>query len=88
VAAERGVASFAVGPERYRDSGFSQAVLRGAQYVGAASIGDRMLRAAEFAAKPGPALLYVYVPELDMAALDQDIAKAKQRGQAKRKVAT
>jgi hypothetical protein len=27
-----------------------------------------MLRAAEFAAEPGPALLYVYVPELDMAA--------------------
>ena len=34
------------------------------------------------------ALVQVALPELDMAALDQDIAKAKQRGQAKRKAAT
>jgi len=33
------------------------------------------------------ALAQVALPELDMAALDQDIAKAKQRGQAKRKAA-
>jgi hypothetical protein len=34
------------------------------------------------------ALAQLALPELDMAALDQDIAKAKQRGQAKRKAAT
>jgi transcriptional regulator with XRE-family HTH domain len=33
------------------------------------------------------ALAQVALPELDMAALDQDIAKAKQRGQAKSKAA-
>jgi transcriptional regulator with XRE-family HTH domain len=33
------------------------------------------------------ALAQVALPELDMAALDQDIAKAKQRGQSKRKAA-
>jgi hypothetical protein len=32
-------------------------------------------------------LAQVALPELDMAALDQDIAKAKQRGQAKSKAA-
>ena len=33
------------------------------------------------------ALAQVALPELDMAALDQDISKAKQRGQAKSKAA-
>lgn len=64
-----GFAAVAIGPERYRDSGFSRAVLRGAEYLTAASISDRMTRAAEFCASPGPpGLAYVYVPELDQAA--------------------
>ncbi len=64
-----GFASVAIGPARYRDSSFSSAVLRGARYVGAASIGDRMLRALDVVREPGgPSLVYVYVPELDMAA--------------------
>ncbi|CAN5365185.1 alkaline phosphatase family protein [soil metagenome] len=68
--AERaGLLAVAIGPERYRESGFSAAVLRGARYVAAASIADRMARAAEFLAEPGPpGLAYVYVPELDSAA--------------------
>ncbi len=66
---DEGFAAVAVGPERYRDSGFSAAVLRGARYVGASSIGERMSRARDLVADPdGAALVYVYVPELDMAA--------------------
>ena len=58
-----------IGPERYRDTGFSHAVLRGARYIGAASIADRMTQAAEFLRPTGqPGLAYVYVPELDSAA--------------------
>ncbi len=58
-----------VGPERYRDSGFTAAVLRGARYVAGSSITDRLRRAGELAAESGPpGLIYVYVPELDMAA--------------------
>lgn len=57
----------AIGPPRYRDSGFSRAVLRGAEYLDAASIADRVARAREVLAGP-PALAYLYVPELDTAA--------------------
>jgi hypothetical protein len=68
---ERAVAlghdAVAIGPERYRDSGFSQAVLRGATYIGAASIADRMERAAEWLAGGTTGIAYVYVPELDVA---------------------
>ncbi len=64
-----GYGATAIGPARYRDSGFSHAVLRGAGYVAAASIADRMSQAAEFLRAPGPpGLGYVYVPELDSAA--------------------
>lgn len=68
-AAAAGAAAVAIGPQRYSDTGFSHAVLRGATYVGASSIADRMSRAAEFLREPGPpGLAYVYVPELDSAA--------------------
>ncbi|PRY70321.1 type I phosphodiesterase/nucleotide pyrophosphatase [Glaciihabitans tibetensis] len=67
--AAQGVRSVAIGPERYRDSGFSRAVLRGAEYIAARSIHDRLDAAQEWMRSPGdPGLLYVYVPELDMAA--------------------
>lgn len=63
-AADAGIPSVAIGPARYRDSGFSAAVLRGATYLAAATIGDRL----ELAATVDAPLVYVYVPELDMAA--------------------
>ncbi|MCY7412749.1 MAG: alkaline phosphatase family protein [Salinibacterium sp.] len=66
-AREVGVSSSAIGPQRFRDSGYTKAVLRGAEYHGAARIIDRMLRAAELAAAGSSALSYVYVPELDIA---------------------
>jgi hypothetical protein len=56
-----------IGPERYRDSGFSQAVLRGASYLGAATIPDRMERLAEWLEAGSTGVAYVYVPELDVA---------------------
>jgi alkaline phosphatase len=57
----------AIGPARYSDSGFTHAVLRGARYIGARSIAER-LSAAATAAAARPALVYVYVAELDQAA--------------------
>jgi hypothetical protein len=63
-----GVEALAIGPERYLDSGFTRAVLRGARYVPAATIADRMNRAAAALKGPGRRLVYVYVPELDQAA--------------------
>ena len=52
-AAGTGIPSFAVGPKRFTDSGFSQAVLRGAGYVPAETIGARFTAArAIFDAEP------------------------------------
>jgi hypothetical protein len=68
-ASARGLAAVAVGAPRYRDSGFSRAVLRGAEYRSAASIPDRFGAAAAWLREPGPpGLLYLYVPELDVTA--------------------
>jgi hypothetical protein len=64
-----GFSAVAVGPSRYSDSGFTRAVLRGAEYRAAASIADRFELAASWLRDPGPAgVLYLYVPELDSIA--------------------
>ena len=55
------------GPHGTATSGFTQAVLRGAAYIGARSIADRM-QAAVAAAAQQPAIVYVYAAELDQAA--------------------
>jgi predicted AlkP superfamily pyrophosphatase or phosphodiesterase len=68
-AVARGFDAVVIGPARYSDSGFTHAVLRGARYLAAGSIADRMQRAAAELRAPGPGrLIYVYVPELDSAA--------------------
>ena len=65
-ATEAGYSAVVVGPARYKDSGFSGAVLRGAEYLAGATIADRFARAAEWLRAPGPnGIAYVYVPELD-----------------------
>ena len=67
-ARDAGVPAYSIGPERYADSGFTQAVLRGAQYIAAASIEQRFAAARRILdTRPG-ALIYLYVPELDQIA--------------------
>jgi predicted AlkP superfamily pyrophosphatase or phosphodiesterase len=61
-----GLAAIAIGPARYAESGFTRAVLRGADYRPGGSIGDRLAVAHEALAGP-PGLIYIYVPELDTA---------------------
>jgi hypothetical protein len=64
-----GFSAVAVGPARYADSGFTHAVLRGAEYRVAASIADRFAAAAAWLRESGPAgMLYLYIPELDSIA--------------------
>ena len=64
-----GYQAVAVGPERYRESGFTHAVLRGAAYLAAASVEDRFVAARDWLRRPGPpGILYLYIPELDVAA--------------------
>jgi hypothetical protein len=68
-AVSQGFGAVVVGPARYADSGFTQAVLRGAEYRAAASIADRFEVASAWARESGPAgVLYLYVPELDSVA--------------------
>jgi hypothetical protein len=67
-AAVDGVSSFAIGAERFRDSGFTQAVLRGAQYRAGETIADRFAKARAVLDSTTGALVYLYVPELDQAA--------------------
>jgi hypothetical protein len=68
-AAAAGYGAVAVGPARYSDSGFTHAVLRGADYRSAASVADRFSVATRWLREPGPpGLLYLYIPELDTIA--------------------
>jgi hypothetical protein len=63
-----GVRSVAIGTPRHRDSGFTRAVLRGAEFAGEAQVADRFSRARAELARPGPTLVYLYVSELDVEA--------------------
>lgn len=68
-AAAAGLDPVAIGAEQYRDSGFTNAVLRGARYLGARRIQDRVDLLAQLLADPSwRGIVYVYVAELDQAA--------------------
>lgn len=67
-AARHDIPSYAVGPERYRNSSYTAAVLRGAEYVGAGSVHARVEAVRDLFDRGGRCLAYLYVPELDMAA--------------------
>lgn len=66
-AADSGIPSFAIGTERYRSSGFTGAVLRGAEYRSGATISDRFEEARRVLDAVDRGLIYLYVPELDQA---------------------
>lgn len=56
-----------IGPAAYRESGFTELTMSGAEYVSADGIEERFLQAfGNFADKPS--LTYLYVPELDQIA--------------------
>ena len=63
-----GVPSFVIGQKRFTASGFTDAVLRGAQYVPADRIADRFRAARQVLDENPRALIYLYVSELDVAA--------------------
>lgn len=53
---------------RYRHSGLTRAILRGADYVAAQSYDERLAAVDGFIRQHREGVVYVYVPELDMAA--------------------
>jgi hypothetical protein len=67
-AREAGVRPIAAGPRHYADSGFTAAVLRGAEYLGARTLEQRFETALEAFREGGRAIGYLYVPELDQIA--------------------
>jgi hypothetical protein len=67
-AVAEGISAVAIGPERYRDSPFTHAVLRGARYLPAKTIEQRVDAALDVLSEPAPSISYLYVPELDMTA--------------------
>lgn len=67
-AAAAGVAAYAVGVPAYADSGFTHAVLRGAEFIAGRTMADRFDAVREILRSPGPGLTYLYVAELDQAA--------------------
>ena len=60
-----GITVSAVGPAKYVASGFTRAVLRGADYHAAGAIVSRLQMARTLLAASPRALVYLYVPELD-----------------------
>lgn len=66
-AAQRGLDAVVVGAERYRDTGFTRAVLRGARFEAHRAIADRLEAAVDLLRGSDPRLVYIYVPELDQA---------------------
>jgi hypothetical protein len=61
-----GIAATAVGPYAYAGSGLTRAVYRGATYTGAVSHGDLCALALRALAATPRALVYGYIPELDL----------------------
>ncbi len=67
-AAEHGIPSFAVGIERFRGSGFTSAILRGASFRSARSVVGRVEEARRVLDENDSAIVYVYAAEFDHAA--------------------
>ncbi|WP_022880882.1 alkaline phosphatase family protein [Gryllotalpicola ginsengisoli] len=62
-----GVPAYVIGDAKYADSSLTRAIHRGAAYVSAGSMADRVDEALKIFAEGGRRLVYLYVPELDMA---------------------
>lgn len=63
-----GIRSAVVAAEHYRDSGFTAAVLRGAEFHGARSLAERLAEARSILDDSDRCIVYVYAPELDKIA--------------------
>jgi Type I phosphodiesterase / nucleotide pyrophosphatase len=67
-AAALGVPSFAIGEPRFETSGFTAAVLRGAEYVPHKQVPERFEAARRILDRAERGILYLYVAELDKVA--------------------
>jgi hypothetical protein len=63
--AAEGRPSFVVSKAEYAGTGFTDATMRGAQFLAAADVRERVEIAADVAARNAGAFVYVYTPDLD-----------------------
>jgi len=75
-AALAGVSVTHVAAKRYEGSGFTQAALRGAKYVGANGVNE-MATAVSAALKPQPSFVYTYLNTLDSAGHSDGVGSDK-----------
>ena len=68
VAAENSIDCYFIGPAEYENSGFTNATMRGAKYVAAKTLDNRVAAAKKILVAKESALVYLYVPELDQRA--------------------
>lgn len=61
-----GINSFNISAERYAGSGFTEAALRGALFLGANTF-DRMIEQLHVAMREEPAFIYLYINDIDAA---------------------
>jgi hypothetical protein len=75
-AAQEGITVSHIAAKRYEGSGFTQAALRGAQYLGANLINDIVENTVTAMQKPS-AFSYVYINHLDAAGHDEGVGSEK-----------
>ena len=75
-AASDGITVSHIAAKRYEGSGFTQAALRGAQYLGANQISEIIEKTVE-AMAPSPSFSYVYINHLDSAGHDDGVGSEK-----------
>jgi hypothetical protein len=63
--ADSGGSSFVVSKPEYAGTGFTHATMRGAEFVGANDLGERVRIAADLATRHPGSFVYVYTPDLD-----------------------
>jgi hypothetical protein len=80
-AADAGIAVTAVGPYAYAGSGLTRAVYRGATYTGSVSHGDLSALVLAALADASRALVYGYIPELDLTGHVRGVDSAAWRAQ-------
>lgn len=69
-----GIPSAIISSPRYRDSGLTRAILRGAPYINAKSWADRLAAVEAFVSAHREGIAYIYIAELDMAAHASGVA--------------
>lgn len=60
-----GVACYAIGHDEYRNSGYTRATMRKAEYIAAESLAQRFQAAKEILNSKTDSISYLYIPELD-----------------------